>query len=360
MKVAFLKSASVNPYQERYFASVAKAGVDVTALPVMSRFDQVWTPEFDVLHLDWLHTLYKTRRGVLPTLAKALYANRALGKIGRQAKIVHTFHNVVSHDSSLPAALETRLVQSLINRVHAFAVFNDVSSHVLRTTYRLRTDQNCYAIPHGNYIDTYQFQTDKKACRDRLGLPTDVFLFMFFGALRENKGITDLIEVFPKVKQQCGAHLVVAGGNATPRVSNSLRHLPSYIHLRDDQIPESEVSIYFGACDAVVLPFRSILSSGSTILAASLGRHCVIPDVDSLTASLLFGTYSKYPVNDLVELANTLISVASKGAKQLEQSGLNAREHVRKTLAWDRIGQQAASMYRSILGYDFPSKLNLT
>ena len=350
MKVAYFDSPSSNPYQEQFFSSVANAGVDVTPLRLTPKFYQQWNDDFDILHLDWLHALYKTRRGLVATLAKSLYANWALSQIGRQAKIVHTFHNVVSHDSSLPRALETRLVQTLISRINAFTVFNDVSCDALHKNYRLRNDQICSTIPHGNYIDSYTMRSDKLACRAELGIPADVFLFMFFGALRENKGITDLVRVFPAVHQRCGAHLVVAGGNPTDRVTDSLRHQPPSIHVRDDGIPEQAVPTYFGACDAVVLPFRSILNSGSTILAASLGKHSVLPDLDSLTASLQSGTYTVYPVNDLRRLTDALVSVASMDRRQLDQSGADSRQYVKETLAWELIGKRTLNLYQTVLG----------
>ena len=38
-----------------------------------------------------------------------------------------------------------------------------------------------------------------------------------------------------------------------------------------------QVKVYMNACDAVVLPYRDILTSGSVILAMSFARACIAP-----------------------------------------------------------------------------------
>src|SRR5690606_21590296 len=52
------------------------------------------------------------------------------------------------------------------------------------------------------------------------------------------------------------------------------------LHLRF--IPDDEVPVFLSACDLVVLPFDSILNSGSVLLALSLDRPVLAPRLGAL------------------------------------------------------------------------------
>ena len=58
------------------------------------------------------------------------------------------------------------------------------------------------------------------------------------------------------------------------------------IVLRLERIPEGDLSGILRAADAVVLPFRDILTSGSAILALSHGRPVIAPAMGCLPETL--------------------------------------------------------------------------
>ena len=47
-------------------------------------------------------------------------------------------------------------------------------------------------------------------------------------------------------------------------------------------VPHDDVPLYFAAADVVVLPFRKVTTSGSALLALSLGRPVVAPRLGAL------------------------------------------------------------------------------
>jgi hypothetical protein len=47
-------------------------------------------------------------------------------------------------------------------------------------------------------------------------------------------------------------------------------------------IPPDEVQPFFAAADLVVLPYRQILNSGAVVLAMTLGRPVLVPDLGSM------------------------------------------------------------------------------
>ncbi len=53
-----------------------------------------------------------------------------------------------------------------------------------------------------------------------------------------------------------------------------------------ETIPDDQMQVYLRAADAVVLPYRDVLSSGSAILAMTFGQPVIAPAIGCLPESL--------------------------------------------------------------------------
>ena len=113
-------------------------------------------------------------------------------------------------------------------------------------------------------------------------------------------------------------------------------------YLEDRQVP-----IYFGACDFVVLPFREILNSGSSILAASMGRCQVVPLIGSIPEHIpLVGRFGYDPRKEdgLEEAFREALS-----CRDLVGRRERVKAEVQRTLDWDLIGKAAFEMYSTVV-----------
>ena len=352
LRIAYLKYGNTNPFQESYFNAVRHSGADVRGLEGKAFLSLADLASFDILHLDWLHPLYKSRRGRFARWLKTKRNLQVLGAAKNRLglKVVHTVHNLLSHDSFLSPQQEKKIVQSFLSLVDAFAVFNEPVAKQLRKTYTIRKDQPHFVTPHGHYIDSYPLPPSQELCRQKLEVPFDEIVVLFFGAMRENKGITDLLQVFPDVHRQTGAKLIAAGGHPTPEVQRALSrpHRAVTIHARE--VESGMVGTFFRAADVVVLPFRSALNSGSAILAASMGKFCVLPKIETVYSSLKPGSFATFEPGNLDALRDSLISATRMDRKELEEKGASSREYVRHHLDWVAIGQRTLQMYERIIG----------
>lgn len=109
----------------------------------------------------------------------------------------------------------------------------------------------------------------KRDARRKLNLPTETLVVLFFGIIREYKGLLDLIKAMGFVKQQLGVvHLLVAGEfwvDKSPYISELKRlDLIESATIEDRYIPNEEVSIYFSAADILVAPYRR--KTGSAVI----------------------------------------------------------------------------------------------
>ncbi len=123
--------------------------------------------------------------------------------------------------------------------------------------------------------------------RRKLGLPGDAEVMLFFGFVREYKGLMVLLRALPAiVRERPAAHLVVAGEfyddeDAYRGIIRSIG-LEDRVHLSSKYVPESEVPVYFSAADVVVQPYLSATQSGVVQTAYHFERPVIVTDVGGL------------------------------------------------------------------------------
>jgi len=123
--------------------------------------------------------------------------------------------------------------------------------------------------------------------RERLQLPEDIPILLFFGVLAREKGPALLMEAFKTLKQDCA--LVLAGLSpylTRDGIEDIRQHFvgPQQLITRLEYITDDEVGYYFLASDAVVLPYVKAFkgTSGVLQLAAAAGKPVIATDVGEI------------------------------------------------------------------------------
>ena len=109
-------------------------------------------------------------------------------------------------------------------------------------------------------------------------------MFLAFGMVRPYKQVPALVETFRAVAGP-DDRLVVAGNPNRDWLERAVRERAGddpRVRLDLRFVPDDEVGDYFAAADAVVLPYRDVLTSGSAVLAMSFGRAVVAPRIGCL------------------------------------------------------------------------------
>lgn len=127
-------------------------------------------------------------------------------------------------------------------------------------------------------------KVSQEMARDQLRLPQKKPLFLFFGALRWDKGPDILLESLLLLHGDW--HIVMAGepskiGEIEIKQYQKKLREPERLFTRLERIPERNVAKYFVAADAVILPYRKIFKGTSGILqhAIAAGRPVISSDV---------------------------------------------------------------------------------
>lgn len=302
-----------------------------------------------VLHLHWLHPFYenRSRRRSWLRLAASLTALRLLHLLG--VRIVWTAHNIAHHEAK-GANVDRACTRFVARHADAIIAHSDSAKRRLLAELPIPDADRVFVIPHGHYIDSYPNTMDRATARSRLQLPTSGPVLLFFGQIRPYKGALELIEAFARL--DCSdARLVIAGRPLTDGDAQLVREASSNdlrVTLAFGHIPDDEIQTYMKACDAVVLPYRDILTSGAAVLAMSFGRACVVPKMACFTELLGEGGAVFYdPASEGGLLAGLQEAVSDVG--RLDSMGAANVERAR-TWDWGSIARRTVAAYQTALG----------
>lgn len=107
----------------------------------------------------------------------------------------------------------------------------------------------------------------KKEARQILQISMDKKVLLFFWFIRPYKGLDILLWIMPQlIAYDSNIHLIIAGEcfgsfGIYQKAIDTL-DLSKYITLHIKYVPSTDIPIYFGACDLLVMPYRSMTNSG--------------------------------------------------------------------------------------------------
>jgi len=139
---------------------------------------------------------------------------------------------------------------------------------------------------------------EKKEALKRLNLE-DKKSILFFGFIRDYKGLDVLLNAAALLKDKLDFQIIVAGEFYTDKekyleiIEN--RGIGNMVKLFTDFIPSSEVKYYFSAADAVALPYKNATQSGIIQIANNFLKPVIAANVGGLGEIIKDG-YNGYVV----------------------------------------------------------------
>lgn len=196
-------------------------------------------------------------------------------------KTVTVVHNAIPHE---PNFFDKPLARWFFRKNDLLLSMCDAVTADLRS---LCPDVRTVQRPHPVYAHFGQKQ-DKAAAQRRLGLDPGHRTLLFFGLIRDYKGLDLLLEAMPLLGS--GYQLAVAGESygsfekyeALIAASGCADRIKVFNHyIADDQVPT-----FFSAADLCVLPYKSATQSGITAVALHFEVPVVATPVGGLAESI--------------------------------------------------------------------------
>lgn len=275
---------SNNPYQRLFYGSPEQKFTTQPGEATHALVRAKSNPgELVCFHIHWLNLLLKKTQNPGGKLVVDEFLNTCAQIRKHGGSIAWTIHNQQEHESPDPAyelAVRKRLASIAdVIVVHcteakriAVEIFGAEPARVL-------------LVSHGSYIGVYDDIITRAEARMRCSAPECRTLFANVGFLRQYKGLHQLISVTQNFHRQGNsAGLLIAGstiGGDAMQLDKIIGDSPN-IRLNVGRVADNEIQNYYNAANFVVLPYTSILTSGSAILAFSFGLPVIAPAIGAL------------------------------------------------------------------------------
>lgn len=274
----------------------------------------------------------------------------ALAKLfGR--KVVVTVHDVESF-AGLGASARG-IAPRLYGLADRFVVHNQTSRNELINVLQV-PPAKIQVIPHGNYLDTLGHVPSASEARQALHIAEQAKVVLFFGQIKEVKGLDMLIDSLPEVAASVPEVVLVIAGrpwkNDFSRYEQQIDRLGiserCRLHIRF--IPDAEVGLFYAAADVVVLPYRHIYQSGVVLLAMSYGKAVLVSDLPGMTEivtdQITGYVFSSGSTAALADALRRLL--AADEARHM--AAQRAFAYVQTHHDWARIAAQTGAVYASL------------
>ncbi|HRY32818.1 MAG TPA: glycosyltransferase [Bacteroidales bacterium] len=239
--------------------------------------------------LNWILTGLKIKRMKpelvvikfwIPFMAPCLGTVARIIRRNRHTKVISIIDNIIPHEKR-PG--DRMLARYWVGSADGFVAMSKTVLEQLNSFDRLKPKAYC---PHPIY-DNFGKAVTKEEARKLLGLdPTGKYL-LFFGFIRDYKGLDLLLKAMaaPDMKA-LRVKLIVAGEFYTdPQPYHDLiasLNLKDQVILNTDFIPDTEVYKHFCAADLVVQPYKNATQSGVTQIAYHFDKPMIITNVGGL------------------------------------------------------------------------------
>lgn len=223
----------------------------------------------DLVVIQWWHPFFAPAFGSLARRLKR-----------RGMRVVVLCHNGRAHEAS---RLDGILTRYAFSGADAFIAHSEGDRAAILET---RRDARVVVSPHPSYsCFRMREEATRSEARATLGLP-DRETLLFFGYVREYKGLPLLLEAMASIRDRRNVQLLVVGEFYSGRdEADALvaRHgLDDRVLFVDRYVANEEVQGYFECADAVVLPYRSASQSGIVQIAYELTRPVIATRVGGL------------------------------------------------------------------------------
>lgn len=239
--------------------------------------------------LNWIKTARKIRQ-VKPDLMIIQWWHPyfapcyfMLCKLIKETRILFVCHNVFPHERF---PLDRFLTKTVLKQGNCCIVQSKTDAEDLVS---IISDAVYEQAVHPTYNVFKNKDMSKEEARSLLQIKQEEKVLLFFGFIREYKGLKYLIQAMPEIVRQLKeVKLLIVGDFADEEQKSNYVDLikqcnvQEIIEIYDGYIPDKEVEKFFAACDLVVLPYTSATQSGIVQIAFGFEKAVVVTNVGGL------------------------------------------------------------------------------
>ena len=250
--------------------------------------------------------------------------------VGENCKVVAVLDNVIPHE---PHWFDKPLTKWFLRGCHGFVTMCQSTTDDLLA---LQPDAKYIILPHPLYAH-FGERLPRIEAAELLGIDPSRKTLLFFGLIRDYKGLDILLEAFRDLPDDY--QLVVAGEpyGSFDKYQKIIDSLPGKdrVHVFPKYIKDSEVKTYFSAADVTVLPYRSATQSGISSISYHFEVPMIVTDVGGLKGTIGdTGTGVVAPTADPESVRKEILRYFSDGS--IRAGCVEAIRREKERLSWER------------------------
>jgi len=292
--------------------------------------------------LTWIHAFLRIKKeqpGILifhwwtPFFTPVYFAISFLTRYLINTKILMICHNVLPHEKKKIDKILTKIVYK---NVDFFIVHSEEDFKNLRTLMPNAKAKRTH-LPTFEYFKTGNNIDLHSHSKEELNLKNKTILF--FGFVREYKGLNHLIEAMPKVLEKLKVDLLIVGEfwDDKDKYINQIKQLgiENHVLIIDRYVPNEEIDFYFSAADVVVLPYISATQSAIIQIAYAFDIPVITTCVGGLPDVVKDGeTGYIVPSEDANALSKAIVLYFEEDKKRDFQSNIKKQRDI---FSWDKM-----------------------
>lgn len=273
----------------------------------------------------------------IPLLAPSV--GYVTGKLRKQGvKAISVLGNVIPHEHRVG---DEALTKYYLNRNDGFiAMAESVKDDLLTLKPNAKYIMG-YHPPYDHFGDSL----DQKTAREKLGIHPDKKVLIFFGFIRDYKGLDVLIDAFKKLDESY--HLIIAGESYSgfDKYEEMLKDVDSNrLTKMIKYTTEDEAALCFSASDVCVLPYRTATQSGIVGISYNFNVPVIVSDVGGLREMV-----EPWNAGKVVESAD--VTLFENAIKDFFNSKVDYKSNIDKAIkdqSWESLADKVIEFAKSI------------
>ncbi|MFA5302270.1 MAG: glycosyltransferase [Bacteroidales bacterium] len=269
----------------------------------------------------------------------------SLGLVARKLKhkgstVVSIIDNLVPHERTF---LDKGLSRWFLKQNHGCIAM----SRTVRDDILLLAPKIPYILKAHPLYDHFGAPVPASKAKKQLGLDADRKTLLFFGFIRDYKGLDLLLEAFADLGDTY--QLVIAGESygSFEKYDKQIRALPypSSVKVFNRYITDSEVPAFFSAADVCILPYRTATQSGISAMAYHYDVPLIVTPAGGLAEAV------EGPGTGLVAAGTDARSIELAIRKFFSMDRNPFRENIRKEkeiLTWEHFAAEITDFANKI------------
>ena len=268
-----------------------------------------------------------------------------LSMLTRKIPKIFVCHNVFPHERF---PLDKFLTRTVLKKGKAYITHSAMDAEDLKSIVAAPNYETTVLPVHNSFKMKNLTKSQARLAAD---VPEDKKILLFFGFVREYKGLRHIINAMPEiVKYDSNIRLMIVGEFRSDK-ENYLEQIKKLnvgnnIDSVDGYIPDSGIEKYFAASDLIVLPYESATQSGIVQIAYGFEKPVIATNVGGLPEVIADGKtgYIVEPKNPKA-LAEAVIRFFDENKSE------EFTENVRKEAyrySWDRMNEAVVRLTEKI------------